>query len=393
MRWLLVFLLVSAAWAQPRFQILNAQLASDTVIGGEPIQVWVRLTGPSAGRGQLPVTTNRPDLCQALPVGVSAGQSEVRFALPTRAVETPTTVIVSVGAYGNIRDLQLVIQPNAPAVTQLIMPARLTSGGSGTVLIVLDRISPRSSSLSLVGNENVTIARSLPIPPGVRQFEASFTTRALRQGGKATLTYRGARTLVAESQLLPPVEVSDLQFTPAQIEGGQNGNGIITLKAQAGAAARVKLSGPANLRLPAEVTVPEGASSAQFSFASSTSRTPQNCVVTASTPLAQKSANLSITASTSLLAAEVAQYYVMASSKDGWLLVPDATGKKWRFKPGGTPKLGKLEPFGYTATLQGEGSLESDGTPHRLVVQMKIAGAKEDWRVTETTVVQVDGSR
>lgn len=387
--WLFVLLLITVAGAQSGFQIFNAQ-AANSVLGGNPIQVWVRFTGPAPGALLLPVACNRPDLCPAAPISVSAGQSEARFVVPTRAVEQSTQVVISVGVYGNIRDMRVTIEPDAPGVKQLTMPGRMISGDSGTVTVVLDRVSPRAAKLSLVGNENITIASSLSIPPGVRQFEASFSTKVLRQGGKASLTYRGARPLVAESLLLPPVEVSALQFSPPQIEGGQSGKGTVTLTAPAGAAARVKLSGPANLRLPAEVIVPEGSATAQFAFTAANTRTSQNAAVTASTPVAQKTAGLSIAPSTSALAAKVAQYYVMASSKDGWLTVPDSSGKKWRFKPGAPPRLGPLEAFGYKATLQGEGSLEGDSAVHRLVVQLEIAGSKEDWKVTDATVLQVD---
>jgi hypothetical protein len=391
LRWLLVLLSASVVLAQVPLQILHALSASDSVIGGEPIRVIVQLTGP-AGGGQLPVSTNHPELCQAVPVQVRTGQSEVRFAVPTREVDTPTQVVISVGFYGNIRDLQVTLQPDAAVVTQLRMPARMIAGDNGSVLVVLDRLSGRSARLSLVGNENVSIAGSLAIPPGVRQFEAPFSTRVLRQGGSAILTYQGARVVTGQSQLLPPVEVSDLQFTPATVEGGQGGTGIVSLKAPAGAAARVKLTGPANLRLPAEVIVAEGAALAQFRFTSAPARASQTYSVVAATPVGQKAANLTISPSTSLAASEAAQYYLMAGSKDGWLTVADSTGKKWRFKPSVAPRLGQLEPFGYLAMVQGEGTQEGDGTAHSLVVQLRVAGSKDEWKVTEAVVIQVDGA-
>ena len=391
LRWLLLVLTAGLAVAQSAFQILHAQSAADTVVGGKPIRVIVQLTAPAPRAGQLPVSTDHPELCQTVPVLVAAGQSGLRFAVPTRTVDTTTEVTISVGFYGNVRDLRVVLQPDGPVVSQIRMPARMTSGDSGSVLIVLERASPRSARLSLLGNENVSIASSISIPPGVRQFEAPFSTKLLRQGGKGTLTYRGPRLLMAESQLLPPVEVSELQFTPGQIEGGQSGTGSVSLKAPAGAPARVKLSGPANLRLPADVTVAENAASAQFTFSAAPTRVDQNCSVAAATPLGQRTARLLVTPTPSLAATEAAQYFVMASSQEGWMMVTDSAGKKWRFKPGGAPRLGQLEPFGYLATLQGEGFREADSSSHRLLVQLRITGSKENWKVTEVNLLQVDG--
>ena len=385
-----MLLLFSAALAQSGLRILRAQSATDDVIGGEPIRIIVQLTAAGAG-GQLPVNTDHPELCQVVPITVGAGQSEVRFAVPTRTVQTPTPVMISLGFYGNVRDIQVTLQPDAPNVTQLRMAPRMISGDGGSLTIVLDRISPRAARLNLVANENISMANPVSIPPGVRQFETTFSTKVLRQVGKGTLTYQGTRPVTAETRLLPPVEVKDLQFTPAQVEGGQNGNGIVNLKAPAGAAAKVRLSGPANLRLPAEVTVAEGAASAPFTFTSATTRAPQNCTVSAATALGQITAQLTVTPTTSLAASEAAQYYLMASAKEGWLTVADGSGKKWRFKPSAVPKLGKLEAFGYLATVQGVGVQEGDPTSHQLLVQLRLTGAKEDWRVAEALVMQVDG--
>ena len=389
LRWLLVLLCFSVGVAQSGLQILRAQSASDNVIGGEPIRIIVQLTAAGSG-GQLPIATDHPELCQVVPILVGTGQSQVRFAVPTRAVQTPTPVIISLGFYGNVRDIQVTLQPEAPNVTQLRMAPRMISGDGGSVTVTLDRVSPRAAKLNLVANENISIATPLPIPPGVRQFEATFTTKVLRQGGKGSLSYQGVRPLSAETQLLPPVEVSGLEFTPAQVEGGQSGKGVVSLKAPAGAVAKVKLSGPANLRLPADVSVPEGAASAAFTFGSATARAPLTCTVSAATPLGQTVAQLTVTPTTSLAASEAAQYYLMASAREGWLSVADGSGRKWRFKPSSAPKLGKLEAFGYLATVQGQGLQEGDSTPHSLVVQLRLVGAKEDWKVAEALVLQVD---
>ena len=380
LRCCLLFLLVAVAWAQNGFEISFIQATSNSVIGGKPIQILVTMTGPAPRAGQLPVISNHPEVAQAYPIPFNAGQSQIQVVVPTRAVEKATQVVLSVGVYGNVRDVQITVEPDAPTVTGLRLPPRMTSGDNGSVTVLLDRPSPRPSRLALEGNENVTIG-SLTIPANVRQFEAPFSTKVLRQGGRATLTYRGVRTVVGESQLVPPVEVAALQFEPAQVEGGQNVSGTVTLTSSAGAPARVKLSGPANLRMPAEVIVAEGSMSTRFTVVAASARGAQNCTIEAATPIARKTAVLTVTPTTSLAAGEAVQYWLMASTKEGFLNLTDASGKKWRIKTSGTPRL-ELEPCGYTATLSG---VDEARTP--VTVRMKVNGSKEDWKVSEVQVV------
>jgi hypothetical protein len=378
--WLLVVALTALVWAQAAFEISFVRVTANKVVAGEPVEILVTMTGPAPRAGQLPVVSSRPDVCQAYPAPFNAGESLIRVVVPTRSVEKDTQVTLSIGVYGNMRDIQVTVEPEAAAVTQLLMPPRMISGDRGVVTVVLDRPGRRPTRLTLVGNENVTIG-SLTIPANVRQFEAPFATKVLRQGGKATLTYRGARPVVGETQLLPPVEVASVQFESAQVEGGQTLQGTVTLTGPAAAPARVKLSAPANLRIPPEVTVAEGSASARFTVVAATAHKAQNCTVEAATPIGRKTTVLLVNPSASQAVTEAVQYFLMASSKEGWTTVTDREGKKWRLRDIGNQKLA-LQPFGYTVSLQGLSEEQ-----HTVYVRLTVTGSQEDWKVTEVQVL------
>ena len=383
---LLVLALASLALAQAHLQVRSVQASSESIVGGYPLEIRVLLSFPAQASDTLPVSSNRPDLCQALPVSVGAGQSQIEFVVPTRAVEEATWVVVSVGEYGSIRDLRIQLQPEMPPVTQLRMPPRMIGGDAGNVTIVLERPSKKAGKLSLQASDNLSIAPQLAVPAGVRQFEAPFTTKMVRQPVTASLSYRGSRPVSGQTQLLPPVEVAGLQLAPDSIEGGQSCQATVSLTAPAPAPARVKLFAPAHLKVPPDVTVAEGSSSGTFSVAAATTRVAQNGAISASTPLGQKSANLAVLPTNSLLAAEAIQYYLMASAKEGWIPLGG-----WSAKPTAPAKLGALKPLGYTATVAAEGRRQGDNSPHNLLLQLQLDRSKGDWRVTELKIIQIDG--
>ncbi|MBS2036427.1 hypothetical protein JST97_15660 [bacterium] len=378
-------MLVCIALAQPRFQIGSAQLLEQSVVGGNPIQIRINLVSPAQASGQIPVTSNRPDLCQTVPMTIQTGQSQLDFIVPTHPVEKETSILISVGEYGNIRDLQVQLQPDTPPVSQLLLPPRMIGGDTGTVVVVLERPATRASKLSLQGSPNLTLPASLTVPAGVRQFEAPFSTRAVRQPTQATLSTSGARAVSAQTQLLPPVEVAGLQFTPDPIEGGQNCQVTLSLTAPAPAPARVRISAPAHLKVPAEVLVVEGSATAVFSLTSSTTRAAQKSLVEASTPAGRKSGSLTVEPTSSLFALETVQYYLMASAREGWLEV-DESGQKWRVKPTGPARLGALGPFGYSASVPAQGQLQGASTPQSLTLVFQLSGSKTTWKVTGVTL-------
>ena len=203
----LTLFLVAVGVAQAQIRIASADLESNSVVGGLPLELRVRLMEPASTSGLIPVTSTRVDLCLCRSLAVQAGQSQLVVRLQTREVDQPTPVTLSLGVYGNIRDLQFTLQPaptrKPPSVVQLKMPERLTAGDSGTVSILLDHSVNKGVPLTLEANENLTIALPIRIPAGSRQLDVKFSTRPSRQAGTARLTWRGAQTVSGETHLLP----------------------------------------------------------------------------------------------------------------------------------------------------------------------------------------------
>ncbi|MFN8612235.1 MAG: hypothetical protein U0931_32115 [Vulcanimicrobiota bacterium] len=384
----LVLWLVSLALAQARFPIGQAAVLTDPIVGGNPIEVRLRLATPASSAGELPVTSSRPDLCQTRPLLLQAGQSEVDFLVPTRGVENATEVIISVGEYGAVRDLRVQLQPETPPVSQLVLPPRMIGGDNGKVVIVLERAASKPAKLSLQGDANLSIASSLTIPAGVRQFEAPFSTRVVRQPGTGSLSYRGGHPVTAQTRLLPPLEVALLQFNPESVEGGQSCQATVTLTGPAPAPARVKIFAPAHLSAPGEVVIPEGSTSATFKLSAAQTRDRQKSQVEAATPLGRKSGVLVVEPSSSIYALEAARYYLMASAREGWLEVSQ-DGRKRRVRATGQLKLGPLEPFGYSASVAAEGHPDDGVLSQPLTLRLQLTGAGTDWRVSAISLLSL----
>lgn len=191
--------------------------------------------------------------------------------------------------------------PGLPILLSLaVSPATVTGGASATGTVTLDRAAPAGGavvSLSASNPSAATVPASVTVPAG--SASATFTVAGKPVAATASLfvaaSYRGVgRTapLTVEAPVL-----SGLTLTPATVAGGcGTSTGRVTLsgKAPAGGLAVALSNGNPAAAVPANVTVPAGASSATFPIPTTTVTATQSGTVTASLSGATRSASLTV---------------------------------------------------------------------------------------------------
>lgn len=276
--------------------VLSVALNPASVIGGNNSTGTVTLTGQAPVGGAV-VMLSSDNSAATVPASVTipAGQTAADFAIGTTAVGTSATVTIS-GSYNGVRSASLTI--NAPVLASIdLSPSSLTGGSSSTATVTLSSAAPAGGAAVALTSDNAAagVPASVTVVGGATTATFNVTTTAVSAAQAVHIagTYNGTQS--ATLTINPPV-LASLALNPASLTGGNSSSGNVTLNgpAPSGGAMVVLSSNNGAASVPASVTIPPGASAANFTVTTSGVASPTLATISGSYNGTQ-SADLTIT--------------------------------------------------------------------------------------------------
>ena len=266
-------------------------LSASSVIGGNPITALLTLGAPAPEGGLfVELSTNRGEATPPAGVTVPEGQLGVEFLVTTVAVPAPVLVRLDAMSDESTAAAHFTILPadgdpgppsEATLLSLTVTPAEVTGGDPAFGTVTLAEPAPASGAIVRLSSESAhaSVPAEIVIPGGDSSATFTVDTSPVEEDQSATIQASSANTAEAALAILteagsePPAEATILSLTlnPSTVTGGEPSTGTVTIDAAAPAGGvTVSLSsGDPAATVPASVTIPEGASSADFGVATS----------------------------------------------------------------------------------------------------------------------------
>jgi len=279
----------------------SLSLAPATLTGGANSVGTVSLSGPApAGGAQVALSSSNPAAATPASVTVPAGATSATFNVSTTPVASSTTATITATYGGATQSTSLTVLP--PVVTALaVNPTSVTGSISSVATVNLSGPAPAGGAQVTLSSNNpaASVASTVTVPAGATSATFSVTTIPVANTTVATLSasYGGA-TRTTTLTVLPPA-VSDLALNPSSVVGGPlvgGSTGTVTLNgpAPAGGAQVALSSNSGAASVPSSVTIPAGATSANFSVSTAVVLSTTNATITASYKGSSRNANLQV---------------------------------------------------------------------------------------------------
>ena len=189
----------------------------------------------------------------------------------------------------------------AALTSMTVSPSSVAGGQSATGTVTLTGAAPSSGAVVSLssGNPAASVPSSVTIPANASStnFTVSTTPVGSTTAGNITATYLGvSKSVTLTVTASTPAVLSSLTLNPTTVVGGSNSVGTVTLNKITPTATVVTLtsSKPVKASVPANVTVPAGASSASFNITTAPTTKKISASITASYGGVKKSATLRI---------------------------------------------------------------------------------------------------
>ena len=182
-----------------------------------------------------------------------------------------------------------------------LSPAAVTGSQSATGTVTLTGAAPAAGALVSLTSANpaASVPGSVTVPANASSanFTVNTTTVGSTTAGNITASYSGVtKSTTLTVNPATPAALSSLTINPTTVVGGSTSVGTVTLNKVTASAVLVNLTSnkPAKATVPANVTVPAGASSATFNIATAATNKKISASITASYAGVNKSATLTI---------------------------------------------------------------------------------------------------
>jgi len=277
------------------------------------------------GGAFVTLTNGNPNLV-SMPssVTIPAGQTNAYFPIQTDTTGVTTEVNISASYGGATKSVALIVA----APTQLVPISSVTLSQPSVVGGSTQGVRANVTLAANAPTEGATIMLSssrpdiVLLPRSVRiQFSTQnntftdFVTNPVSASTDVIITARfGNSTQSAVLTVTPPVAntavLSALTLNPTSVAGGSSAQGTVTLSAAASSATTVTLSSSSApiVTVPASVTVPAGATSANFMVNTTSVSSPFSATITASLSGLSRTATLTVTPAGDTVAIQRAEY-------------------------------------------------------------------------------------
>ena len=218
-------------------------------------------------------------------VTVPAGQTSVSFTVtvPATTVQDSITLVATIpGAKtsgGAVLTVNATPTTTIPSVISVSMnPASLTGGSSATGTVALNVAAPSGGVGVFLSSSSAaaTVPSSVLVPAGQTNASFALTTSTVSATTLATISASSNGTVSTVLTVNPAtataLTLSALSLNPPSVAGGSSSTGTVTLsRAAPSGGAVVSLSDNSSVSgVPASVTVPAGATSANFAVTTNT---------------------------------------------------------------------------------------------------------------------------
>jgi len=193
--------------------------------------------------------------------------------------------------------------PVGPAALNSVMvsPSTVSGGQSATGTVSLTAAAPSTGALVNLSSANpaASVPSSVTVPASSSSASFAVNTTAVSSTtvGNITASYSGVNRSTTITVNPPaPAVLSSLTLNPKTVVGGSTSVGTVTLNKVTASAEVVTLASnkPTKASVPANVTVPAGASSANFNITTASTNKKINASITASYGGVTKSATLTM---------------------------------------------------------------------------------------------------
>jgi hypothetical protein len=206
---------------------------------------------------------------------------------------------------GDFEVIQLGYNPPAPQPAALsglsVSPSSVTGGQAATGTVTLTSAAPASGAVVSLASANpaASVPGSVSVPANASSanFAVNTSTVSATTVGNITASYAGVNKSVTLTVNAPaPAVLSSLSLNPSTVVGGSSSVGTVTLSKITSSPLVVTLTSnkPAKAIVPANTTVPAGASSAAFNIATARTNKRINASISASYSGVTKSATLTM---------------------------------------------------------------------------------------------------
>jgi uncharacterized protein (TIGR03790 family) len=238
------------------------------VLGGTSTVGYVGLAAPAAAPVTVTLSSRTVGVATVPPsVTIAAGSDYATFPISTSVAKATSTAILNAAFGGKTLANAVTTVPTLASLT--VSPTSLTGGQPATGTVGLNVIAPAggtvvSLSSSLAG---VTVPATVTVPAGSSSASFSIAT-SIGASGAATITASLLGATKTATLNMTGAVLSTFTIAPSAVTGTETAMGTVTLTgaAPSGGVAVTLSSNRAEAVVPASVTVPAGASSANFTI-------------------------------------------------------------------------------------------------------------------------------
>jgi subtilisin family serine protease len=258
--------------------------------GGNTVNGTVTLSGTAPAGGALVLLSSSNTNLATVPANVTvpAGSASATFPVTTFGVATTTFVDITATYASSARTGRLQISPAAPEhITFSPNPVRGGTPVTGT--LILNGKAPTGGLVVVLGTETPTVAApvnaTVTVPAGQGQVNFPINTFGVSTQSLGIITAEANGVRIRIGLTVTQTAPEHMTFNPNPVRGGNPVTGTLILNGVAPAGGVVVALGSEDTTLatvPATVTVPAGANSAQFPITTYGTATARMAVITAS---------------------------------------------------------------------------------------------------------------
>ncbi|MBM3724380.1 MAG: hypothetical protein FJW40_02995 [Acidobacteria bacterium] len=264
---------------------------TSTVRGGQVLAGnTVTLSGAAPPGGAVVEITSSNPAAASGPASITLPEGQIissAFNVDTQIVPADTEVVFTATYNGSSKTKTITVQASSLTSVELI-PSTVVGGTTSTANRLNFTFAPQSPVTINLTSSNPALAT---VPPAVilsppNSFVTfNISTSATPDFTPVTITATSGVSVKTAVLTVGPVGVSGVTLSQSNVAGGLTiGGNLVNLSGNAlagGAVVNMSSSNPALVSVPATVTVPGGASSAQFSFTTGVAAAATSVTITA----------------------------------------------------------------------------------------------------------------
>jgi hypothetical protein len=274
-------------------------MTPNVVVGGASSTGKVTLNGPAGPDGAVvTLVSSSPKVTVPATVTVPAGATSANFTATTATLPSNISVTVRATLNGVVRTGTLTVQAPKPSAIAY-NPTIITGGKSAVGTVTLNGKAPAGGYEVLLTADNgiFTIPASVTVAEGASSVTFPVSALVVDTNTVVTTTATANGTTVTKTVTIAAPVLSSLSMSTI-LTGGASTVGKVTLTgiAPAGGVTVALVSNNAGLMVPATVTVPEGALTANFAATSVAVDSDTTGAVVATQGTVTKSLNVTVKA-------------------------------------------------------------------------------------------------